>query len=240
MDKTTEMVEYCRIQLIWLIYSVPHMDAMRVQYLVLIGDLRDSRGVKNRAARQRVFASSLASLNARFGDALASPLTITLGDEFQAVFRDPSRVWEVLSALQASLHPVTARFGLGVGAIATPINPAAALGMDGPAFYRAREAVTLLKSDGGNFRVAGLEDAELVNHSLSLVSGLQENWQPNRFAVYHGYLAGVPVQQIAEALGISKTAVYKNLHDGLLHPIAGIHRSVARTIADTIGVAADA
>ncbi|MEQ8516180.1 MAG: SatD family protein, partial [Chromatocurvus sp.] len=128
-------------------------------------------GVKNRAGLQRVFASSLSSLNARFGDALASPFTITLGDEFQAVFRDPSPVWAVLSALQASL---------------------------------------------------------------------QENWQSNRFAVYHDYLAGVPVQQIAEALGISKTAVYKNLHDGLLHPIAGIHRSVARTIADTMGVTADA
>lgn len=211
-----------------------------MQYLVLIGDLRDSRSVRDRAALQRVFESSLVFLNEHFCDALVSPLTITLGDEFQAVFSDPTPVWEIVSVLQARLHPVTARFGLGVGVISTPIHPDSALGMDGPAFYRARDAISRLKKDGGNFRVEGLEDAELINHSLALVSGLQESWHSNRFVTYHNLIAGVPVRRIAQELQLSKTAIYKNLSDGLLHPIAGIHRSIATRIAHTMGAPAGA
>ncbi|MFN2328736.1 MAG: SatD family protein [Chromatocurvus sp.] len=207
---------------------------MSVQYLVLIGDLRDSRRVKDRAGLQCLFESSLASLNERFQSALASPLTITLGDEFQAVFSDPLPVWEILSALQARLFPITARFGLGLGEIATPINSQAALGMDGPAFYHARDAIVLLKKQGGNYRIEGIDDVDLINHALSLVSELQESWHGNRFATYHSFLAGVPVQQIAQALKISKTAVYKNLHDGHLHSISGIQRSIATKIAATM------
>jgi len=211
-----------------------------VQYLVLIGDLRDSRQVKDRAGLQRLFESSLACLNQRFRDALASPLTVTLGDEFQAVFSDPLPVWEILSALQARLFPVTARFGLGLGEIATPVNPQAALGMDGPAFYRARDAIVRLKKEGGDYRIEGLDDADLINHTLSLVSGLQESWHCNRFATYHRFLSGIPVQQIAQELKISKTAVYKNLHDGHLHAIAGIHRSIATRMAAAMEATADA
>lgn len=213
---------------------------MSVQYLVLIGDLRDSRAVKDRAGLQHLFDSSLASLNQCFKDALASPLTVTLGDQFQAVFSDPLPVWDILSALQARLFPVTVRFGLGLGEIATPVNPQAARGMDGPAFYRARNAIVHLKEEGGTYRIEGLDDADLINHTLSLVSGLQESWHCNRFATYHSFLSGVPVQQIAQELAISKAAVYKNLHDGHLYSILGIHRSIAARMAAAMELTADA
>lgn len=200
---------------------------MNMSYLALIGDICGSRKVADRAKLQQTLASALAHANTVYHDALASPLTITLGDEFQALFTEPGVVWELIGGLQRSLRPVDVRFGLGIGALETPLNPQAALGMDGPAFHLARDAVNQLKADDGFYRLEGLPGHALINGSLALIAKLQKTWQDNRFAVYHDYLRGVAVPNTAGELGISKTAVYKNINEGLLEDMASIQRAIA-------------
>jgi len=64
-----------------------------------------------------------------------------LGDEFQAVFSGAQNIWSCIFVIESALHPVRFRFGLGVGGIDTAINRKQSIGMDGPAFHLAREAV---------------------------------------------------------------------------------------------------
>jgi hypothetical protein len=198
-----------------------------MRYLALIGDIRESRGVENRKALQEQLRSALVDLNNQHGSELVSPFTLTLGDEFQALFGSAGAIWQCLFAIQAQLHPVAVRFGLGVGEITTGVNRESALGMDGPAFYRARDAINMLKETEGAYRTEGLGDQKLVNHSLELLSGLQSKWHQNRFEVLYRRLAGEPVDAIAEALGISRTAVYKNIAEGFLNPIGGMLADIA-------------
>src|SRR5687767_15884840 len=117
-----------------------------MQYAALIGDFVQSKNLENRGEVQRAFAAVCADLNKerdRLG--LVSPLTITLGDEFQAVFGNVARLWECILRIEATMEPVAIRFAVGLGTISTDIQPAAALGMDGPAFYAARAAMEQLK-----------------------------------------------------------------------------------------------
>ncbi|HPB66995.1 MAG TPA: SatD family protein [Spirochaetales bacterium] len=56
--------------------------------LCVIADLVDSRGIADRGRFQRGLKASLEALSSRRGARLLSPYTITLGDEFQALYRD--------------------------------------------------------------------------------------------------------------------------------------------------------
>lgn len=205
-----------------------------MNYLALIGDICGSREVADRGELQLTLQNVLEELNRAHAPALASPFTITLGDEFQALLVSAKPTWEMVAVIQACLYPVRVRFGFGVGTIETAINPEAALGMDGPAFHHARDAMTVLKKEGGLFLIEGVSRVELANHSLRLIAELQSQWQHNRFKVYRSYLAGQPVLQIVESLGISKTAVYKNINDGLLEIFQGIQSAISEQLEEQL------
>ena len=189
-------------------------------HLVLIADVVASRRAKDRQALQHMLTVKLSELNTQ-ATGLTSPYTLTLGDEFQAVFCQADRVFADLVGLLSVLHPTRIRFSLGLGAITTDLNPDQALGMDGPAFYAARDGISRLKSSGDLMRIEGppVEDAALVNGSLRLISQRMEKWQANRFAILHDLMSGYSVQAIAERIDISEQAVYKNIHSGGLDAV---------------------
>lgn len=194
-----------------------------MQVIALIGDLVDSKALAQRAVFQRRLAKVLAGVSGG-GTALASPYTITLGDEFQAVYRGASGVWADLVTILAEIHPVQARFALGVGELTTRINSQQALGMDGPAFHRARAALGTLKENGWLLRIEG-EPPEpwlLANHVLNFLSHQLEGWSRNRLLILAGLLKGMAVKEIEEGLKISRVAVYKNIRAAALDEVVAI------------------
>ncbi len=198
-----------------------------MSYLVLIGDIIASRNAPSRTALQQRLQEELGALN-KTAHGLISPYTLTLGDEFQAVFTRADSVFSGLIRLLGALHPIRTRFSLGVGNITTDINPTQALGMDGPAFYQARDGIDHLKESGDLFRIEGLPpmEASLVNGTLTLLSQRMQKWQPNRLAILHDLMQGKKVQQIADSLDISEPAVYKNIHSGGLETVIQVLSAV--------------
>lgn len=183
--------------------------------LVIIGDVIASRHLPARAQFQRRLRGLLQSLNQR-RKGLASPYTLTLGDEFQAVYRTADTCLADILALMAEIAPVRARFAVGVGEIVTPINPAQAIGMDGPAFHRARELLTSLKAQRRLLGVAGAPGgalgAALVQASLAVLSGQVEGWRPNRLKLLARLLSGESTGELAKHTGITTRAVNKNIY----------------------------
>ena len=59
-----------------------------MQVLVLIADIVESRSIPNRAVYQRKLQELLHTINSRSRQNLLSPYTITVGDEFQALYRN--------------------------------------------------------------------------------------------------------------------------------------------------------
>src|SRR6218665_467049 len=115
-----------------------------MKYLALIGDVVDSKRLPRRAEFQVKLEKTLKNTSSR-NPSLASPYTITLGDEFQAVYRNADRLFADIFTIWRDLDPAKVRFAVGVGELSTSINPKQALGMDGPAFHHARDAITALK-----------------------------------------------------------------------------------------------
>lgn len=184
-----------------------------MKHLVLIGDLVSSRQVAGRAALQRKLQNAVQALNRRRHALLVSPLTITLGDEFQAVYRGAETVFSDIFFLLHTLAPVRARFALAVGEIVTPLNKQQAIGMDGPAFHEARDVLTTLKTEGRLFGITGVRDdiTRLAKPVLSVLSGQTEGWRDKRLQLLAGLLDGATSTALAKTAKITPRAVNKNI-----------------------------
>lgn len=202
-----------------------------MKIIAVIGDIVDSKDLTRRDAFQRRLASALAAAGGE-GSGLASPYTITLGDEFQAVYRQPGTLWTDVVEILAAVHPVQARFAIGVGELATKLNPRQALGMDGPAFHRARAAMTELKGGPGRLKIAGGDAADwkLANHLLALLSHQLTGWSRNRLQILAGLLRGRPVRELEGELKISKVAIYKNINASALDEVAAVCQEINRAL----------
>lgn len=206
-----------------------------MQVIAVIGDLVGSKALADRSALQRKLKKQLQRAS-REAKGLASPYTLTLGDEFQAVYRGAESVLADVVTLLAEIHPVRARFAFGIGALTTRINAEQALGMDGPAFHQARAALVALKEDRRLLRVAGSDEKTwaLVNHVMDLLSHHMGGWSQNRLRVLAGLLQKRAVKEIEEGLQISRVAIYKNIRAAALDEIAGICHEVSAAMERTL------
>lgn len=209
------------------------------KFLVLIGDIEGSQLVKdrNREALQEILSDELQAVNVKYKEGIVSPYTITLGDEFQAVFDRADTVFVQMLKIMSAIYPIGVRFSLSVGDIDTPINTDQAIGMDGPAFHKARHGVELLKENGYIFNIGFEEDSaelRIINNSLQLLSGEIRGWNKRRLIILHMIKEGYNYKEISEALEISKPAFYKNKDAGMLDVVGELSDNIAEVINQKI------
>ena len=208
-----------------------------MQYIALIGDIVNSKGQARRGDLQRTLAAVLKE-NSERRPKLASPYTITLGDEFQAVYKSADNLFLDIFSILAEIAPTEARFGIGVGELTTAINPKQALGMDGPAFHRARDSITILKKSGYLIRLEGNPPPQgeaynhwkLLNNLLNFVSHKVAAWEQNRLRILVGLLKGHSVAELERELGVSNVAVYKNINAGPLDELLGLCHEITNLL----------
>ena len=211
-------------------------------YICVIGDVVGSRVLANDEARNQLqerLGKCLDQLN-RNKNGLASPYTITLGDEFQAVFDDASRLFADFWFILHSVYPVKVRFSIGVGSLSTRINRERAIGMDGEAFYAARSGINELRKKGGLFRWSGGDASQspLANPTLDLISHHSSTWKPNRLLVLHEMLRGnTNVDNIVRHTGLSKISTYKNIQAGALKTVVVLLNEICGLINKSINAA---
>lgn len=207
--------------------------------IILIGDIQESKKLseKERQKLQDTLDAILKDINSN-SKGLISPLTITLGDEIQGIYKTGDELLNHIWRIMAELYPAGMRFSIGVGRITTPINYKQAIGMDGPGFHVARDGIEELKKSGFLFKinVAEKEDAaiRLINASLDLISKQMTTWKKTRFEVLKLLSGGESVKKIAGALGISESAVYKNRDDGSLEIIMRMNKNFIELINEKL------
>lgn len=210
-------------------------------YIAIIGDIKNSRDIKNRKLAQEMMAAVLEKLNEKYEQDIAARFMITLGDEFQGLLSHGRNILCMISEVEKAMYPIKIRFGVGVGTITTDINPDMAIGADGPGFYYARAAITYLKQNEkksqisvGNIRLeTGKEDQGvlvLMNTILSLLAVIKEKWSERQREVIEDMLAHPDSQaNLAARLGITQPTVQKILAKGNYY--------VYKQALDTIGEA---
>ena len=189
----------------------------------LIGDVVGSRSVADRRALHARLEEVLADVNTRTEPLQA--LRLTVGDEFQGAWRRRGEAAHAALLLRVGLLPeVETRYGLGRGEV-TALSDDGNI-QDGPGWWQAREAISLAKADEararGDARVVrtrwvedsptGLALDAALRHRDLLLADLDERSR----RLLRGLLAGSTQRALAEAEGISPTAVSRRVRrDGL-------------------------
>lgn len=181
------------------------------RYVAVIGDVVESRTLPagTRARLQEDLEDFLVTLNHGYADAIQSEFVITTGDEFQGLLNDPSIVPEILWVSDANLERAHVRHGIGYGELYTPLQ-SVAIGMDGPAFHHAREAITSARKRGwrgGVFAGFGAWQDRVLNGLARLLERHSERLTAKQREVAGMVRDGLEQTEIAERLGVTRQAI---------------------------------
>ncbi|MFP4550895.1 MAG: SatD family protein [Spirochaetales bacterium] len=183
-----------------------------MQPIVIIADIVGSRRIPGRSAFQQRLGKTLEQINADAGAALLSPYTITLGDEFQAVYSRFAPIFQNLVAIAWRCYPEKIRFAVNAGPIATEINPTAAVGMDGPAFHGARAAIERMKKIDETVIVVQREGASIgpvYDAALRVLSIYLNGLGATALGALALYSRGAELATMVAETGVKQRAVYK-------------------------------
>lgn len=159
--------------------------------IALIADIIASKKMKERGQTQVILNTIINSINTTYQKEIETDLTITLGDEFQGIVKSVETALYFVDLITLSLQLMTKkevgeeinlRWGIGIGELATPIQDKGySIGMDGPAFWNAREAIESVheQNDYGRTNeklITGTKEDGFYNSILRLQNIIRNEW----------------------------------------------------------------
>lgn len=194
-----------------------------MQQIVLMADIINSRE-RAQAATMEDFKMLTKSANYEHAKHLLSPLTITLGDEFQGVARSLAAGVALIIALEEiSIRTSTLfrlRYALVQGEIDTPLNNEIAYGMLGPGLTRAREALADMKKETSRFfvEISNPRQQEALNSTFFLYQQLVDKWRPEKdYKLVTHFLHSPDYKKVAKELDERRSQIWKRYRSLEMH-----------------------
>ena len=180
---------------------------------VVMGDLVRSERAPAPERLHARFNAEVEACNAAHGAALASPLTITLGDEFQGLARSLGQAAPIVRGLRLALMRagLDCRFVIGRVEIRTALNREKAWNMMGPGLGRAREKLNQKKAGiFYRFSVEGAPVSEIMLDALGAgLSAIERGWTGQQRDDIAALMAGASAAELARRRKVSVHSIYK-------------------------------
>jgi SatD family (SatD) len=208
-------------------------------YAILMGDIVKSSKTKDMKALSIAFNKVIHALNLRFKKHIISPLTITLGDEFQGVIDTTEMAFTIVLHANAELAKsgVTCRYVVALGEIETKINPKLAWNMMGTGLTLARKELSD-KSNSNQFRFFLPEQpmTEALNAIGLALTTLENQWTDRqREVVSNTFFSTETRENIAKRLKISRNSLQKTLRAVDYHVVQSLVQTVLKLLRDFEG-----
>lgn len=194
-------------------------------YLAIIGDLKKSRLINDRANAQRFIKRTLHEISIEHSHLFASRISLTLGDEFQSLIYPNSKgILSMIDDLESRLSNFPFRVGIGYGNIITDIDNDLSTDADGEAFWNAREAITNLHAHESSRKVKvyikGFTEHqdEILNGLLEASDTIKSSWTSIQKQTFYTMIAqGIYSPKFnqkshAQFIGISESSYSKRLY----------------------------
>jgi len=190
-------------------------EIMENDQIILMADIISSRNADQRLLMED-FKAAVREINASKKEIFLSPLTITLGDEFQGITKGLKEAISIILNFEEKIistkNPFKLRYVVVEGAIETPINKEIAYGMMGDGLTRARNNIENLKKSYYRFYF-NLKDKQKQNAINNLFIALQDiidNWNPERdYYLVSTFLQYKNYKQVAEVLNKERSLMWK-------------------------------
>lgn len=184
-------------------------------HFILMADVIGSRTAQPIKLMES-FRSVILSVNQNAKKKIISPLTITLGDEFQGVIKDFQSALDIIMLIEEEIIYQKARFKLRYvlfeGEIETGINRKVAHEMLGSGLTEARSFLTELKSINDRFyvKISNSEKSEVINNALRVYQGIIDDWQvDNDYEIVSSFLENSDYKIVAEKLNKNRSLMWK-------------------------------
>lgn len=186
-----------------------------MKHTILMADVIDS-GLKDQALLIHDFKSIVTRANEVFRKKILSPLTITLGDEFQGVPKSTGTALDILLYLEEELiHEklnFKLRYVLVEGEIDTMINNSRAFEMLGPGLTDARLQLTNLKKSNHRFYIK-IENkllSETLNNNFFVLQSLIDSWNIEKdYTIVSNLIKYEDYKKVAEIINKNRSQVWK-------------------------------
>lgn len=162
------------------------------------------------------FKKLVQTTNKQYKAELLSPLTITLGDEFQGIVCDLSAALSVMISLEEeliSLNPgFRLRYSLNYGEIGTPINPKIAHEMLGEGLTTARKNLNALKNTKSRFFISlvNKKKTQIFENAFTIYQQIVDRWNPlNDYEIAAGLIENQDYKIVAKKLGRNRSLIWK-------------------------------
>ena len=182
---------------------------------ILMADIIQSRE-SDQKQLMRDFRRVTDIINAEHRNQFLSPITITLGDEFQAVARNlPSAIATLFNLEETKIalkKDFNLRYILWEGKIETPINTEVAYGMLGSGLTDARAALLSLKKTKSRFHIV-LQNKQLENaiqKAFVVLQWILDDWNPRKdYYIVAEFLESKDYKTVARDLEKATSLMWK-------------------------------
>lgn len=196
-------------------------------YCAVIGDIIGSRRLTDRRIVQERFLAVAEKANSLYKADIASPFTVTIGDEFQVLLKTAHCAPAIIEYVAREMTPVGLVFGIGIGTIVTAVNPSLAIGMDGPAFHFARGAVEQAKKKKPRvIYQSDLPGMEMINSLNYFIESCTKRRTKRQQQVLTYLSENYTQEEIASRLGIRQQSVFDIINAAYLSEVESAKRSI--------------
>ena len=188
---------------------------MKTAHFILMADIINSRDL-DQADTMGDFFELVNFVNKEWKANILSPLTITLGDEFQGVISGQDSVADVIFALEERAvklaYGFKLRYVIYEGSIDTKINKKIAYGMMGDGLTRAREKLGTMKRTANRFNFYLMDEAksQALNDIFLLFQGIVDNWEPDHdSSLITAFLETENYKDVAKEVGRDRSSIWR-------------------------------
>lgn len=182
---------------------------MAARNYIIMADIISSRYIKKEEDFMGQFKALTTLANEQFNRQIISPLTITLGDEFQGIVDSAQTLFELVFFLEEQRigadYTFQLRYSLVHGEIETEINTQIAYEMYGAGLTQAREGLQQAKDSGQHYYIdlKAAPEAQL-KLCLELYQSIKSEWKPKEYKIVSAFLKHNDYKDL-EKIGLYKT-----------------------------------
>jgi hypothetical protein len=201
---------------------------------IIMADVKKSRD-KDSKRLLADFKSIIEKINKKFREYLLSPLTITLGDEFQGVVSDMNSCVKIIINIEEEIVMQNADFQLRYvvkyGNIETSINKKIAYEMLGEGLTMARKKLEEFKKNR-NLRVAidirNSENSILLENLFYLYTTIKDSWKQSDYYLIAEFIKLVKYDLVAKKLFKEPSLVWKREKTLMIKQYFAIKKSIIK------------
>ncbi len=183
--------------------------------IILMADIQDS-GSKNSINSMNFFRQIVDHSNSIFKKNIESPLTITLGDEFQGVVKSVPNAIEIIYFIEEFIVKnnidFKLRYVINQGQIDTEINPIRSYEMLGQGLTDARNYLNDLKKTKSRFfiKLDSEPKYHLLNESFVVFQNIVDGWNIKKdYQLLTQFIDLEDYKKVALAINKDKSQIWK-------------------------------